>query len=136
MFHEIRSSKDIQDFLEKTNWLHDGIIIDVRYRNDGISRKENGHWIDPMKTKLTLQILVTSISYAVVEIIFEDLQEWQIQDYPYYMNDIVQTSVRIEGSLTTLCPEENWIVWSSAGMDEIEKGSYAIAKSMKWRIVE
>lgn len=128
MFNEIKTNKDIQDFLKKTNYLHDGYIIDVRYTHKGISKIENGHYVEPDKTKLMLQILVTSIWDALVEIEFESLFEWQIKgDH----GEILHTSVTFD--------ERNCIVWSDdayINMDEVKKGSYAIASSMKWRIVE
>ena len=128
MFHEIKTSEDVRFFLEKTNCLHDGYILDVRYTHKGISKIENGHYFEPDKTKLILQILVTSIWDAVVEIEFESLFEWQIKDA---RGEITDTSV--------LFDEHNWIVWSDdaySSMDEVKKGSYVIASSMKWRIVE
>lgn len=128
MFNEIKTSKDIRYFLENTNYLHDGYIIDVRYTHNGISITENGYYFEPDKTKLILQILVTSICDTVVEIEFESLLEWQIKDNQW---DITDTSVVID--------EQNRIVWSDnvyISMDEVKKGSYAIAESMKWRIVE
>ena len=71
MFKEIKTSTDIQTFLKKTNALHDGYIIDVKYANHGISKIENGYYFEPHKTKLILQILVTSSWDTVVEIEFE-----------------------------------------------------------------
>ena len=128
MFNEIKTSEDIQVFLEKTNSLHDGYIINVQYINDGISRTENGHHFNPEQTKLVLQILVTSIWDTVVEIEFENLLEWQIKDEEWDMTDT-----------TVMFDERNWIIWSDdvyINMDEFKNGSYAIAKSMKWRIIE
>ena len=129
MFAEIRTNQDIQDFLEKCNCLHDGYIIDVHYINQGISKIENGHYFEPHKTKLILQILVTSIWDTVVEIAFEDLFEWQIKEDG--MGDIFQTSITFN--------ERNCIVWADdayTNIEEMKNGSYAIAASMKWRIVE
>lgn len=128
MFNEIKTNKDIQDFLEKTNYLHDGYLIDVRYTHAGISKIENGHHFEPDKTKLILKILVTSIWDTVVEIEFESLFEWQIKGD---QGDMFHTSVTFD--------ERNCIVWSNdayINIDELKKGSYAIASSMKWRIVE
>ncbi|MBE6638984.1 MAG: hypothetical protein E7616_05975 [Ruminococcaceae bacterium] len=128
MFNEIKTSKDIQVFLEKTNYLHDGYIINVQYTHNGITKIENGHYFNPTQTKLILQILVTSIWDTVVEIEFESLLEWQIKDNH---RDITDTSVIFD--------EQNWIVWSDGvciSMDEVKKSSYVIAESMKWRIVE
>lgn len=128
MFNEIKTNKDIQDFLEKTNYLHDGYLIDVRYTHTGISKIENGHHFEPDKTKLILKVLVTSIGDTVVEIEFESLFEWQIKGD---QGDMFHTSVTFD--------ERNCIVWSNdayINIDELKKGSYAIASSMKWRIVE
>ena len=36
MYNSIKSSEDIQYFLEKVNSLHDGYIIGVQYVNNGI----------------------------------------------------------------------------------------------------
>ena len=124
MFNKIQSSKDIQFFLEKTNYLHDGYLVDVRYSHNGISKIENGHYFEPDKTKLTLTILVTSIWDAVVELEFESLAEWQIKES---QRDITNTSVVFD--------DNNQIVWS-VDMDETKNGSYVVASSMKWRIVE
>ena len=128
MFNEIRTNKDIRVFLEKTNSLHDGFIIGVNYSNYGILPVEHGYTFNPEQTKLVLQILVTSICDAVVEIVFEDLLEWQIHDNQW---DITETSV--------IFNEQNWIIWSDDAFDNMEttkKGSYVIAQSMKWRILE
>ena len=128
MFELIKSSKDIKNFLDKTNSLHDGYIIGVQYANNGISRIEHGHLFNPEQTKLSLQILVTSICDSIVEIEFEELLEWQIKDNQW---DITDTTV--------IFADQHWIVWSDdvyTNMDEIKKGSYAIAKSMRWRILE
>ena len=128
MFNEIKTRTDIQFFLEKTNSLHDGYIINAQYTNNGISRIENGYCFKPEQTKLILQILVTSICNAVVEIEFENLLEWQLKDNHW---DITDTSVMFD--------EQNRIIWSDdafINIEETKKGSYAIAKSMKWRIIE
>ena len=128
MFNEIKTTNDIQTFLEKTNALHDGYIIGVRYAHHGISKIEDGYYFEPNKTKLILQVLVTSIWDTVAEIEFEGLFEWQIQNN---QSDIFHAFVTFD--------EDNRIVWSDdayVNMDEVKSGSYAIALSMKWRIVE
>ena len=128
MFNEIKSNDDIQLFLEKTNSLHDGYIIGVNYYNCGITQTEDGYTFNPEQTKLVLQILVTSICDVVVEIVFENLLEWQVKDNQW---DITDTSV--------IFNEQNWIIWSDdffADMETTKKGTYVIAKSMKWRIIE
>ena len=128
MFNSIKTTEDIKNFLNKTNSLHDGYIIGVQYSNSGITQIENGHCFNPEQTKLIIQILVTSIWDTIVEIEFENLLEWQIQDNQWNITD---TAIMFN--------EQNWIVWSDdvhTNMDELRKGSYAIAQSMKWRIVK
>ena len=128
MYHTIKSKKDIAYFLEKTNSLHDGYIIGVRYEHNGISRLEHGHFFDPQQTKLVVKILVTSILDAVVELEFENLLEWQIKENQCDMTDT-----------TLMFYDRDWIVWSDdvyVSMDEVKKGSYVIAKSMRWRMIE
>ena len=127
MYRFIKSSEDIQYFLEKVNSLHDGYIIGIQYVNNGISKREHGYF-NPEQTKLVVKILVTSIMDAVVELEFENLLEWQIKDNQWEMTDT-----------TVMFDDRNWIIWSDdvyINMEEVKKGSYAIAKSMRWRVVE
>ena len=128
MYNVIKSNDDILYFLEKTNALHDGYIIGVQYINNGISKIEHGHSFNPEQTKLVLKILVTSICDSIVEIEFESLLEWQIKDSQCEITDT-----------TVMFDDHNWIIWSdepNISIDEVKNGSYAIARSMKWRIVE
>ena len=128
MYNSITSNEDIRYFLEKVNSLHDGYIIGVQYINNGISKIEHGHSFNSEQTKLVVKILVTSIWDAVVELEFENLLEWQIKDNQCDMTDT-----------TVMLDDHNWIIWSDdiyINMEEVKKGSYAIAKSMRWRITE
>lgn len=128
MFNKITTTDDIEKFLDRTNGLHDGYIIGVQYVNKGITSIDHGYLFDFLKTKLTIQILVTSICDTVVEMEFEGLTEWQIKDKQW---DIVVASVMFD--------EKKRIIWSDdqfVNMEELKKGSYAIAESMKWRIIE
>lgn len=128
MFNAIKTAADIEEFLDSTNDLHDGYIIGVQYANNGITSIPHGHQFDFLKTKLILQILVTSMNDTIVEMEFEGLTEWQIKDNQW---DIVVASVMFD--------ENKRIIWSDdqfVNMEELKKGSFAIAQSMKWRIVE
>ena len=128
MYYEIKTKKDIQFFLNKSNSLHDGYIINVQYTNNGISIDGDTYCFNPEQTKLILQILVTSICDTIIEIEFENLKEWQIKDNQFDMTD---TSVIFD--------KDDWILWSDdvyIDANELKKGSYVIAKTMKWRFVE
>jgi hypothetical protein len=128
MFYEIKTGEDIRNFLNTTNSLHDGYLIKVQYTNNGISKADCGYRFAPEQTELCLQISVTSMAHAIVEIVFENLLEWQIKDNQWTMTD---TAVVFDENL--------WIVWTDdvyISMEETKKSSYVIAKSMKWRILE
>jgi len=125
-FISIKQKQDIAQFLNKTNSLHDGHIVSVQYINDGISADS----FDPEKTKLFVKILVASINDTVVELEFEHLLEWQIKDNFCY-SDILEASVAFN--------EQGLVVWTDDILfdsSDIENSSYAIARSMRWRIVE
>lgn len=126
-FSYIKTQKDIDYFLEKTNSLHDGYIIGVQYTNDAITNEdENGYLINPDAKKLILRILVTSIGDTIVEIEFDGVLEWQIKVDQMDMNN---TSI--------IFTEHNRILWFHdvfANMNELKNGSYVIADSMKWQI--
>ena len=131
MFNEIKTEKDIQNFIDKTNSLHDGYIIGVQYTNDVHTNvDENGFFTNPDATKLILRILVTSIWNTVAEIEFEGLWEWQILNDTYFY-EILDTSVSFN--------DKGYIVWADDvwnNREELEGCSFAIAKSMKWRIAK
>ena len=128
-YHSINNNKDISHFLEKTNWLHDGYIIGVEYRNDGITKiDKGGYFIEPERTRLFLRILVTSILNTVVEMEFTALTEWQIKENQW---EILDTFLGFD--------EQGNVVWAdseSTDKDELKEGSYIVAKSMRWRIAE
>ena len=128
MYNEIKTIKDIEFFLDKTNSLHDGYIINVHYANNGISIDGDTYYFNPEQTQLTLQILVTSICDTIIEIEFEYLKEWQIKENQW---DITDTTVFLD--------KDNWILWSDdvyVNQDELKNSSYVIAKAMKWRVIE
>ena len=131
MFKEIKTEKDVQDFINKTNSLHDGYIIGVQYTNDVHTNvDENGYFTNLDATKLILRILVTSIWDTVVEIEFESLWKWQVLNNTYF-DEILDTSVSFN--------DKGYIVWADdvwTDQNDLEGCSFAIAKSMKWRIVE
>ena len=131
----IKTKKDVEYFLEKTNSLHDGYIIGVQYVNDAITHvDENGYLIDPDAKKLILRILVTSIWNTVVEMEFDGVLEWQIQDDQM---DIQGTSITFKKP--NLFGKDIFVVWSDnfyVNEKELKSGSYVIANSMRWRIVE
>lgn len=128
MFNEIKTEKDIQEFMDKTNQLHDGYITSVTYANNGIRKTEDGHSFSPWMTTLTLRVLVTSLWDATVEIEFEGLYEWQIKDN---FSDIFATTLSFNDQGHIIWADEAWQT-----CEELKRGSFAIAASMKWRMVE
>ena len=129
MFKDIKTQEDIKEFLENTNFLHDGYIVSAEYAHNGISKIENGHSVSPWMTTLRLRVLVTSIWDAVVEIKFEGLDGWQIKE------DSLSAIL-----LTTLSFDDHGrIVWAGdvwQDLEELKSCSYVIASSMKWRMIK
>ena len=79
-----------------------------------------------------LKFLMQEISEDSITLLNEDtiqgLLEWQIKDNQWDMTDT-----------TVMFNDHNWIIWSDdvyINMEEVKKGSYAIAESMRWRITE
>ena len=62
MFNEIRSVDDIKFFLDKTNMLHDGYILDAKYEFHGIEKIENKVWFCSGQDKVTLKIVVNNFA--------------------------------------------------------------------------
>ena len=107
--------------------MHDSYLIGVQYVHSGHTGG-NPHRIDPKLSELRVRYMVTSIQDDIVELIFSSLVEWQIKDNQW---EIAETAV-------VFC-EKDCIIWSDNAFtndDELKEGSYVIAKSMKWRIVE
>ena len=131
MFNEIKTENDIQNFIDKTNSLHDGYIVGVQYTNDVITNvDENGYFTKPDASKLILKILVTSISNTIVEIEFESLREWQLSNDAYF-SMILDATVSFD--------DGGYITWSDSAkenQDNFEGCSYVTAKSMRWRIIK
>ena len=126
MFSIIKTKENVENFLDKTNALHDGYIISVQYTNGGVTKLDYGYHFNHEKTKLIIQVLVTSIWDSIIEIEFENLLEWQIRDNQW---DITDSSIIFD--------ENGSIIWLDdvyTTAEEIKKGSYVIAKTMQWRI--
>ena len=126
MFNEISSADDIKLFLEKTNMLHDGYILDAKYEFHGIEKIENKVWFCSGQDKVTLKIVVNSIFDAIVEIEFDKVSEWQINSRN---REIFAAHVDFI--------EPDRIIWAAEfneNLNEMKKNSYVIARSMKWRI--
>ncbi|MBQ8575737.1 MAG: hypothetical protein IJ447_06820 [Clostridia bacterium] len=121
----INSKQDIDSFIEHTNGLHDGYIIGVQYEHHGHSGK-NPHLINPELSELKIKIMVTSVD-TVVELIFQNLLQWQIKDDNY---EITDTAI----SLT----DDGLVIWTddcSTEPDIRKESSYVIAKKMQYRII-
>lgn len=123
----IENLADIDNFIEKTNALHDGYIIAVEFHNNGIKINDLAYEFNSELTQLKIRVLITSIHDAVLEIIFDDIIKWKITDDQC---DIIEATVSFD--------YRGFIVWSdgTVDMDNLEENnSYVIARKMKWRIL-
>lgn len=123
VFHPIRTQSDIDQFLDRTNGLHDAHLIGVQYAHDGISGG-NPCFIDPDRAELRLRCLVTSIYDAVVELVFTAPCEWQLRDNGF---DITDTAVSFD--------EKGRVIWTDDSDPNCRDGSWVIARAMKWRFL-
>lgn len=126
-YFPIKNLTDIETFIEKTNALHDGYIISVVYQNNGIKISDNAYEFNSELTQLKIQILITSICDAILEIVFENILEWKITEAGY---NILEACVVFN--------DKGFIIWSDdeIDLDKLESNdSYVIAEKMKWRIL-
>lgn len=126
-YFSIGNLADIDNFIEKTNALHDGYIIAVEFHNNGIKITDTAYEFNSELTQLKICVLITSIHDAVLEMIFDDIIKWKITED---QRDIIEAAVCFD------C--RGFIVWSddTVDIDNLEKNdSYVIAGKMKWRIL-
>ena len=127
----IKTSADARAFYEAVNSLHDGAILSVQYAHNGFERKPDGLLCDPAKTELRLTVLVTSIWDSIVELVFESIDEWQMQGNPCALDDIYCILVEFSPNGSVI-----WTTGHSTDPAVLKENRYVIARSMKWRFVE
>lgn len=126
-YFSIKSLKDIDVFKEKTNALHDGHIIAIKYQNNGIKISGDVYEFNSELKQLKIRVLITSIQDAVLEMKFENVLAWKITETT---EDILESDVRFD--------ERGFVVWSNSEIvlkNVHENDSYVIAQKMKWRIL-
>lgn len=123
----IRNRRDVKKYLEQVNSLHDGYLLSAQFENHGVV-PGNPLLIDSSKTVLKLRYLITILNNTVVELKFEGLREWQIQNDQFW--ETVDSAVSILGDGT--------IIWTDSNSTEPEarsECSYVIAETMAWIIL-
>ena len=125
-YYEIRNEQDVSAFLTKVNGLHDGYIISANYQHLGYTWG-NPCFIDPHKSQLILNVMVTSINDTLVELCFEGIKDLQIKAINYELLDSF-ISFSEDGFVT-------WCGDSSTELDNLNNSNYVMAEIMKWRIV-
>lgn len=126
-YHLIQTDTDIAHFEDISNGLHDGYIIQVDYRNTGISHCDGGLQFDYDGLSLTIHVLVTSLpGHPTFELLFHNVPEWQIRQYQFF--DMLGFSiVRLDNG---------YFLWTddvSSNMEDLKQGSYVVAESIRWR---
>ena len=126
---KITSQKDIDDFIEQSNALHDGYVLSVQFLRRGFKRLDSGALeICPEESELTIKILITSIWDTDIELHFKGVSEWQVFDNSW---DIFETAVSVS--------DNGQIVWTDGETtDEATRkdGSYVVAQSMEYCFCE
>jgi hypothetical protein len=83
---------------------------------------------EPDKTELKITVLVTSIWDSVVELVFEELDDWQLKS----------NQMGIYGTLVEFS-DQGRVIWTTAhstDMKYIQESNYVISRHMKWRFIE
>ena len=121
--------EDAKASIHAVNDLHDGEIIAMDYRFTGITAlPEGGHMYAPDMTELRITVLVTSIWDSVVELVFEDLDDWQLKGKQSEIYGVMM-DVSDQGSVI-------WTTSHSTDMTHMKESSYIICRRMKWRFIE
>ena len=126
-YFSIKNLADIDTFIEKTNALHDGYIIDVEFHNKGIKPIVGGYHFDWTLRRLKIRVLITSMQDAVLEMVFEHILEWKISEA---QDDILEVGLGFD--------DKGFIIWANDAecMHNVkENDSYVIAEKMKGRIL-
>lgn len=124
----VRTSSDVQNFMEAVNSLHDGYVLSVNYVNNGIFREGHELWLVPERNELRVTVMVTSIWDSMVELVFESVEKWRMSGSTY---DIFDVLVEFDSNGSVI-----WTTGFSTEPKVMEENSYVIAKSMKWRFIE
>ncbi len=125
----ILTPEDAKAFIQAVNDLHDGEITAMDYRFTGITKlPEGGHMYAPDMTELHITVLVTSIWDSVVELVFEELDDWQLKS----------NQMGIYGTLVEFS-DQGRVIWTTAhstDMTYMQESNYVISRRMKWRFIE
>ena len=126
----ILTPEDAKAFLQAVNGLHDGEFTAINYQFNGITKlPEGGHMYAPDMTELRITVLVTSIWDSVVELVFENLDDWQIGGYSGSCIYDVLMDFNDKGFVI-------WTTGCSTDMEVMREEDFVIARRMKWRFIE
>ena len=129
-YTSLLTPEDAKSFVEAVNHLHDGEITAINYQFNGITKlPEGGHMYAPDMTEMRITVLVTSIWYSVVELVFESLDDWQLGGYSGSCIYDVLVDFNDQGFVI-------WTTGCSTDMAVMQEADFVIARRMKWRFVE
>lgn len=129
--YAVRTKEDIETFLKETNGLHDGYITSVHYDNENmyVPLEDGRAEIGTFDGVLRIRVLISSVCDTVIELIFKNVFDWQMNLRKVY--EIFDSSLAVS--------ENGDIVWTDMpGTDREtrEKGAFVVAKSMEYRFIE
>ena len=124
---QIVSEEDMELFLKRTNHLHDGYVISTTYKNDGIEMTDEGYDFFYDKSRLTIQVLVTSLEDTIVEIIFDNVYEWQISGGSL---PILDSYMYFDAADSIVFTDEEETEFEHLGSIRV------VAGKMSWRVIE
>ena len=123
-YNIIKSAEDVRLLEEASNGMHDGIIVSIEFKNDGINRTgDYSMSFDYQKVELKLRVRVTSDFDKVIELYFKEVYEYNLSNCPF--DDIFMFSIVFEGL---------GVIWRD-DVPDAPSSNYIHAKELSWRII-
>ena len=123
-YNNIKSAEDVRILEEASNGMHDGIIVSIEFKNDGIIRTgDYSMRFDYQKVELKLRIRVTSDFDKLIELYFKEVYDYNLHNCPF--EEMFTFSIAFDGL---------GIIWRD-DVPNSTSSNYIHAKELSWRIV-
>ena len=126
MWHIIKNSNDIIDFLSSVDFFHDSCIKELQYVSGSYITSDFSMYAIYDWRRLNIIIQQQSQMHPTIELEFSGLSEVIVrpQNPHYSTSEILHIEMKYE---------ENMIVFYDSSDDKLGYGIYVCAESVKWR---
>lgn len=129
MFKDIRTQKDVKEFMQKVCYFHDSCIKEMKYVSGAYVNKDG--WMYPINDKRILSVLIQTPIKGMydVELEFSELEYLKLFPLIDYTCEILGASIFLKDGCFIFC--EN----SDIPIEDIEEyeGTVICAKKLRWR---